>query len=291
MPHRLSRQTVLLVVQLLAFWHVWAWHVARITDKSDEPWGIVALATVVLFLWSKKPETPVADSRLLLPTLFTLLYVVTFPFLPPLLRAAIAVTAIGCALSSFRLGISFHLGICGLLLLSLPVVPSLQFYLGYPLRVLTGAFTAPLLQLTGFPVVREGTCLNWSGELIWIDAPCSGVRMLWAGLYLAFTLACFYELSARGTFFTVIVALLSIVFGNVLRSAALFYVEAGVITCPSWTHPAVGVITFAFTAAIIMLCVQPFRRKESHTVIASEAVGCSASAQSPTSEIASLRSQ
>jgi exosortase/archaeosortase family protein len=243
------------------------------------------LTTILLFLWSKKTETSAADSRLLLPTLFTLLYVATFPFLPPLLRAAIAVTAIGCALSSFRLGVPFHLGICGLLLLSLPVVSSLQFYLGYPLRVLTGALTAPLLQLTGFPVVREGTCLNWSGELVWIDAPCSGVRMLWAGLYLAFTLACFYELNARRTFFTVTVALLSIVFGNVLRSAALFYVEAGVITCPSWTHPAIGIITFAFTAAFIVLCVQQFRRKELQTVIASGAK------QSLTSEIASLRSQ
>lgn len=285
MPHRLSSPTVLVVVQRLAFWHVGVWYVARITDRSDEPWGVVALATVILFVWGKKQWTtePVREVQhdtpqqveassphdLLLPTLFTLLYVVTFPFLPPLLRAAVAVTAVGCSLSSFRLGVPFHRGIGGLLLLSLPVVSSLQFYLGYPLRVPTGAFTAPLLQLTGFPVVREGTCLNWSGELIGIDAPCSGVRMLGAGLYLAFTLACSYELSARRTCFTIVIALLSILFGNVLRSAALFYVEAGVITGPSWTHPAVGVITFAFTAAIIVLGVQPFRRKSCVSVTSS----------------------
>lgn len=126
-----------------------------------------------------------APPQLLWPTLLILLYAATYAFLPPLLRALIAVTAIGCTLCSLRFGKSFDAGAFGLLYLSLPLIPSLQFYGGYPLRVLVACAAAPILRLGGFAVMRDGTCLNWSGQLIWIDAPCSGIRMLWVGLYLA----------------------------------------------------------------------------------------------------------
>ncbi|WP_034923523.1 archaeosortase/exosortase family protein, partial [Candidatus Accumulibacter vicinus] len=61
---------------------------------------------------------------------------------------------------------------------------SLQFYGGYPLRVLAGSLAVALLQLNGLAVERAGAVLLWDGRQIAIDAPCSGLRMLWAGAYL-----------------------------------------------------------------------------------------------------------
>src|SRR5262249_56884850 len=116
-----------------------------------------------------------------------------FHFLAPLPRAAIAATAIAATVSSMRFGRRLHLGVWGLLLLALPVVASLQFYLGFPMRAVVAKLAAPMLQINGFAVVAEGASLNWNGDPILIDAPCSGVKMLWTGFYLTCALASYYN--------------------------------------------------------------------------------------------------
>lgn len=251
----------LLIFQFLAFWPVWKWYILRLIDSPQELFGLIALGTAGGFIWWSKTDLRSAKSHLVLPAVFVLLYAVTYPFLPSLVRAAIAFVAIGCTLSSYRWGISFHSGICGLLLLSLPVIPSLQFYLGYPLRVLTGILAVPFLQLGGFTVVREGTSLNWDGQLILIDAPCSGVRMLWSTLYLTFTLTCFYGFNTGKTCLAVLLSFLGIIAGNALRSAALFYPEAHILALPSWAHEGIGMIVFFFTAIFIVGGIQWIRKK------------------------------
>jgi hypothetical protein len=94
-------------------------------------------------------------------------------------------TALTFTLSVWCFGKTFYVGLWSLLLLSLPSVASLEFFLGYPLRVLVGEATAFLLQMQGLDVWREGVCLHFGEKLIWIDAPCSGIKMLWFGLFLA----------------------------------------------------------------------------------------------------------
>ncbi len=106
--------------------------------RPNSAFGLIALGTAGGFILWRRPDLSSAKSHLILSAIFVLLYSVTYSFLPSLVKAAIALVAIGCALSSYRWGIPFHPGICGLLLLPLPVIPSLQFYLGYPLRVSTG---------------------------------------------------------------------------------------------------------------------------------------------------------
>ncbi|MGI8656995.1 MAG: archaeosortase/exosortase family protein [Pyrinomonadaceae bacterium] len=260
------RRTVALIValQLCAFWPVWCWYAARVTDSMDETWSLLALATAVFLLWRGRPQLTdkAAPPQLLWPTLLILLYAATYAFLPPLLRALIAVTAIGCTLCSLRFGKSFHAGAFGLLYLSLPLIPSLQFYGGYPLRVLVACAAAPILRLGGFAVMREGTCLNWNGQLIWIDAPCSGIRMLWVGLYLACTLACVYELRFGETLRVLFISFLAIICGNIFRSVALFYVEGGIVNVPPWTHDFAGVVAFAIVAAGIVASVWRVRKRE-----------------------------
>jgi exosortase/archaeosortase family protein len=246
-------------VQLVAFWPVWRWYVVRVGESADERWGLLALATALFFVFRQKISSQTIERSLTVPSLAVLLYVATYAVFPPLARAGLAFTAIGVTLSLIRFGKSFHPGVLGLLWLSLPLVPSLQFYLGHPLRVIVATLTAPILRLGGFAVVHEGTCLNWNGQLIWIDAPCSGVRMLWAGLYLVLALVCIYELRFLKTLLCLTVAIFVIIAGNVFRAVALFYFESGVFPMPTWAHEYTGLVAFALVATCTVAVVHFIR--------------------------------
>ena len=258
----LKRPALLAAAQLLAFWPVWRWYTLRLGTAGDEKWGLLALFAAAL-MWLPSGawagDSPAAARSLWPSVLLTLLYAASYAWLPPIFRAALAVTAAGSTLSFCR-GRSLQPGVAGLLLLALPVIPSLQFVLGYPLRVAVGCLAAPLLNLSGFAVVREGAGLNWGGELIAIDAPCSGVRMLWAALFLTFALADLYRLGWVRTGLASMLALVAVLLGNTLRAAALFYLEAGVIKLPAWSHEGTGVIVFLATALGIVPGIRHIRR-------------------------------
>ena len=98
----------------------------------------------------------------------------------------------------------------------------------------------------------EGTCLNWAGQLIWIDAPCSGIKMLWVGMFLTFLLLCIYELPIWKSALLVLLAFTVIIGANVFRAVALFYLETGVLQMPSWGHEYAGVIAFVLESAGIV---------------------------------------
>ncbi len=247
-----------LLLQAVAFWPVWRWYAARVTDSSDDAWGWVAIIAAAAMIASRRQEQQsITDSAptLLLPAALTLCYAVTFPFITPLPRALLAMTAIGATLSIYCFRSKFQLSFCGLLLLSLPVMASLQFYLGYPLRTAVTAISATLLQLVGLAVIREGTGLNWNGQLISVDAPCSGVKMLWTGMFLTFALACWFRLDTKRTIAMVALSFITILLGNTMRAMALFYPEAGIIKLPDDysgpAHSAIGVMIFLLTAIAI----------------------------------------
>ena len=86
---RLKNPFVLLLLQAIAFWPVWRWYAARITDSSDDAWGWIALATAGLMLARFKNEWYEHQAKLWLPALLTLGYAFSFPFVTPLLRALI----------------------------------------------------------------------------------------------------------------------------------------------------------------------------------------------------------
>ncbi|MDX2043811.1 MAG: archaeosortase/exosortase family protein [Acidobacteriota bacterium] len=251
-----------LLLQAAAFWPVWRWYATRVSDSSDDAWGWVALLTAAILLVrfraasNQKTSTP----NLLLPALLTLAYAASFPFVSPLPRALLAMTAIGATLSVYCFRSKFQLSFCGLLLLSLPLMASLQFYLGYPLRSAVATMAAPVLQLGGLAVIPEGACLNWSGRLISVDAPCSGVKMLWTGMFLCFTLACWFRLNWQRTIVAATLSFAAIVLGNTFRAVALFYLEAGIFQLPEHfsepAHSAVGVMMFLLTAVAIAWLAQ-----------------------------------
>ncbi len=196
------------------------------------------------------------NSSFILPALLLFLYAVTYPFSPPLLRAVFAVMALSATVSSLLLGVRCHLALTGLLLLSLPVVSSLQFYLGYPLRVLCGWLALPLLNLAGFDVTLEGTSLRCSDLLVSIDAPCSGIRMLWAGLFLTLALAYLYRLKARAVVTAFGISLFLLVMVNSLRTAMLFLFEVHHLQQFDWLHDCTGLSLFAFMGVVMILVIR-----------------------------------
>ena len=257
----MKRLLLVLGLQVIAFWDVWRWYVSRAVYSWDQPWGVLALIAAIVFLIASRKPWPQNGRSLLLPTLLVIFYAATyFPF-GPLARATVAFTALAVTTSSLRFGKSFHPGLFGLFYLSLPTLPTLQFFGGYPLRVVVAELTAPILRLSGFAVVSEGTCLNWAGKLISIDAPCSGIKMLWVGLFLTFVVLCLYELPLRKTLLLLPLVGVVIMAANVFRAVALFYLEAGVLSMPSWGHEYAGVIAFVLEAAGIIAIVLRLRRR------------------------------
>ena len=257
----MKRILLILGLQLIAFWEVWRWYVTRAAYSWEQPWGLLALFAALVFLLVSRKPLPREEPSLLIPALLVVVYIATYSVFPPLARATLAFTVLGVTASSLRFGRSFHPGLFGLLYLSLPALPTLQFFGGYPLRVVIAEVTAPILRIGGFAVVPEGTCLNWAGQLIWIDAPCSGIKMLWVGMFLTFVLLCVYELPVLKSALMVLLTFVVVIAANVFRAVALFYLEAGVLNMPSWGHEYAGVIAFVLEAAGIVSILFMLQRR------------------------------
>lgn len=246
---------IVIAASLLALWPVFFWYTLRMADGSDDNFGLLAMVTALGVVYTHRANYRPQSLSMVPLTLLMLAYLVSIFILPPILRAVLAMTLAGFILSQVFLGRDLNLGLWGLLMLSLPVMASVQFYLGYPLRWVVGEIAEGLLQLNGLAVTHSGTQLNWPGGSVLIDAPCSGVKMLWFGFYLCFTLACLYRLSCRQLAGLVIVSLVVIVCINALRASALFYIESGLITMPDWAHDGVGIVMYLIGAISIVFCV------------------------------------
>jgi len=257
----LSRPFALLAVQAAAFWPVWRWFAHRHRDARDDPaqWLLALGAVVVVVLLRGRRRNDVDDRALAVPAALTLLYALSRPFAPDLARGAIAMAALTATVSPLWLGPTFHPGLFGLSVLSLRVVPTLQFFLGYPLRVLAARCAVPLLGLTGMAARREGTVLVADGRAFVVDAPCSGIQMLWTGLFLTFALACLHGLRGRATAAALLLAVPALLVGNVTRTVLLCRFEA---EPASLLHGAVGGLAYVIVAALLALATRWLARKQ-----------------------------
>jgi exosortase/archaeosortase family protein len=254
----MKRSVFIILILLIVTTPVWIWYVRRMSDGSDEPWGVLALVTFVAFVaWeSRKKTVPTNKPNLTFPTLVLFLYAVSYPFIMPICRGILAMTVLALIVSRLYFNRTCHMGLLGLAVLSLPLIASLQFYLGYPMRVLVGNLAVAMLRMTGYAVVREGVGLLFRNHTVMIDAPCSGVKMLWVGAYLISVLACVWDIGVVKTFIGGMTGVVVIIIGNALRAASLFYTEVGLIDLPGWGHNAVGMIVFAITAMVVAVVMQ-----------------------------------
>lgn len=249
--NRLPRIPLLASATLLAAWPLLPWYAARLFSADGETWSLLALLAALYFLRHGVPaqRPPLA----LRPAALGLLcYAISMLLAPPLISALFALLTLALVLVADRPLAQVPAAAWGLLLLALPVVASLQFYLGYPLRVVVGEIAALLLNQGGLSVVREGVSLNWDGTLIAIDAPCSGIKMLWTGSTLALVLAGLQQLNWLRTAQLMALTLGLVIFGNALRVTSLFYIEAGLLDLPPWAHEAVGLSSFTLIGLAIL---------------------------------------
>jgi len=249
------------LIQMLVFWPVWQWYLAKLGDPAEDAAVLVALGTAGVFLLWKKSAQKHPQIPLRVPIILLLFYTVTFHLFSPLLRAMIAIITLSYTLNSWRFGDRFQPWLYGLLLLSLPVLSPMQFYLSYPLRIIVGRLATLFLQLFGFQVVFEGIAFNWGGEHIWLDELCSGIRKLWAGLYFTFALVAFYDLKTKKTVAVTGFAVLAFIMANVLRTTFLFYVKADLFAVPWWLHKSGGVLMFLLAAIATVCFVQGMKKR------------------------------
>jgi exosortase/archaeosortase family protein len=142
-------------------------------------------------------------------------------------------------------------------------LPSLQFTLGYPMRVICAEFTVALLQAQGLAVTGQGTFLVWRDETIQFDAPCSGVNMLWAGLLLTLMGCVLFRFGPIKVMVAVALSVALAIVGNVLRASSLFYIESGFVSAaPSWWHDGIGIAAFTLSAAITLCLLARLRGRE-----------------------------
>jgi len=244
----LQTRAFIALALLAAGWPVLNWFALRLNDGSDEPWGLAALAAAALFAPWRSWREPLPARRLVWLCALLAFYSVAFPWMPPLVRALLLVTALGITAADR----GFPAAWWGLLVLSLPVVATLQFYLGYPLRLLTTRLCVPLIALGGHTAHAAGTTLHWAGERVVIDAPCSGIRMLWTGLFFAACLACWHRLDARRTLALMRLAGIVLFLANVVRATLLFFIETGLWSVPSGSHEGAGLLCFCLATGVLL---------------------------------------
>lgn len=241
-----------IVFQIMSFWPVWRWYGSRVTDGSDEPWGVFALIVAFSIAGLRGRWSTPSSRSILLSTMVVAIYAVSYAFLPFLGRGVLFVLAAALIFSPALYQRPLQLGMAGLLILSLPLIASLQFYGGFPLRFLTAYLSSQIIGLFGYDVEAHGTMLYWFGEIIAVDAPCAGIKMLWSGLLLNFGLASWFNLGFADTWIATSFTMMSVFIGNLLRASALFFIESGILESPAWAHQVVGVIAFMVVSLIVL---------------------------------------
>lgn len=267
-----KRKTIKIAAVLLvamSFWPVWIWFVERFNDKSDEPLGLLALLTFVAiyFLRSREQQQPTVSvpaassvdsgTSIKLATAILVLYILAHSHLPALIKAALAVTCLVLVLKASIGRGKLFAGDWFLIYLSLPLVASFNFYAGYPLRFLSAQISTIVLKVAGMPVSQEGTLLSFNGSLVQIDAPCSGIKMMWLALYLMALFLSYFKVRTSRSIILMATAVLAAVLTNTLRVIVLFLVEMRVVNIPpgndDLVHQAIGLATFSLLALAIGL--------------------------------------
>ncbi len=224
-----------------ALWPTWWWMGQRMVDGSDDPLGVLALAALAALLWQHRRHLRAAPSLGLQAAALAgaVLTTALHGQLPDLLLALIGLLSMTAGLLAFLPARIAQAPVWGLGVLSLPLLASLQFYAGFPLRVVTAELSRWLLAVA-HTVERSGSSLLVDGQLIIVDAPCSGVQMAWLGYFTACAVALATQRSNRAFLMRLPVVSVLVLLGNVLRNTILVAAQAAGNHLPGWAHEAVG---------------------------------------------------
>lgn len=243
---------VWLALLAAALWPSWLWMGRRLLDRSDDPLGLLALAALGVLVGQQRHQLRVAPRLgwFALALGGALLASAVHGLLPGLLVALLAVLTLAAGLAAFLPATVALAPVIGLSVLALPLLASLQFYAGFPLRIVTAEASGWLLRLS-HEVQRSGASLLVDGQLIIVDAPCSGVQMAWLGYFTACVSALYLGRSSR-SFLTRLPAVGALVLaGNIARNTALVAAQASGWPLPGWAHEAVGLALLAAVCGAI----------------------------------------
>jgi len=248
-----------LTLHALALWPHGVYIAQRALDGSDDPLGIVALLAAAALLASQRVRLR------LLPRLGWLVVAVGLALAangawwfgaPALAGALLAALSLGCALLAWWPRERAKAPLIGLVVLALPWLATLQFYLGWPLRVLTAQLSAWILQGLGLAAQRSGASMIVAGRLVLVDAPCSGVQMAWFAYFTACVCAAATGLADRAFVRRLPLVGLIVLAGNVVRNSVLVALEARPSAlAPAW-HEAIGLAVLALLCAAVWLLMR-----------------------------------
>ena len=241
-----------LLMVVTSLWPVWRWSAARLSDGSDDPLGIIALAALLVSVWRERRHLDAMLRPSWLGVGLCLAALAAIGAMPALLRAVIAVIAVLAVLMALRAPQQPILAWAGLGILSLPLISSLQFFIGYPLRVITAEVSAYILRTGGLEVIRDGSALLVNGQLVMVDAPCSGIQMGWVAYFTACITASWLRLPDRRFLRRMAGVGLIVLAGNVVRNTLLVIKESGVLQLPAWTHDAIGLFVFSGVCMLVL---------------------------------------
>jgi exosortase/archaeosortase family protein len=250
-------------LQTAALWPHGLWMARRVQDGSDDPLGLAAFAVLAMVLWRIAHRLRIAPRTgwLAGAALLTGAANVALFGLPPLLCALLAALALCAGLMAWLPAASARAPLAGLLVLALPLISSLQYYGGYPLRVLTAQLSAWGLQLVGIASERAGASMTVRGQLVIVDAPCSGVQMVWMAYFCACAFAALGSLR-DGAFLKRLPFIGAFVLiGNVLRNTVLVALESRPQGLDAEIHQAIGLVSLAAVCAAVIVLMNGGRRE------------------------------
>lgn len=248
----LSRIIAVNTLLLAALWPAWDWWFSRGSGTLHTT--LICLIALACVAARERPRLP----SLWLPALLMVFFAGSCLLkLPKLVSALFAVAAVAAMLSSTFLGRAISLPFAGLLWLSMPMSSSLDFFLGFPMRLLSG-YVAELL-LTPWNVQLIGTALVLGDRAVAVDAPCSGVQMLWHAMFFVCVIGSLLNLRVRQFLLLCAGGTLAVVLSNGVRAAILFFTESHLVRAPVWTHDAAGILSFIFAMGLLYLITEKMR--------------------------------
>ena len=251
-----------LALHALALWPHGAYLVQRAVDGSDDPLGLLALAAVaVLVVWHRHSLRLTPRLGWLAASMGVALAAngAWWAGVPALLASLLAALSLVCALLAWWPAAQPRAPLAGLVVLALPWIASLQFYLGFPLRVITAQLSAWGLQLAGYDAARSGASMVVNGHLVIVDAPCSGVQMAWLAYFSACGAAAVLGVADRVFVRRAAWVGAIVLAGNVLRNSVLVALESRPGGLGAAWHEAIGLVALGTVCVAVLALVQ---RKE-----------------------------
>lgn len=248
-----------LLAQAAALWPHWHWAWARLNDGSDDPLGLVAALTWLVIAWRMGPHlrTVPQPGWLVQAVAATVAATACTALAPPLVGALLAAAAMAALLQAWLPPGTPALPLLGLAVLAMPVMSSLQFYAGYPLRVVTAELSAWALQALGHAAARSGASLVVDGRLVLVDAPCSGVQMAWLAYYTACVMAWRAGHRDVPSLRRLPLVGMLVLAGNAARNTVLVSLATRELPVAPWLHEAVGLMALAAVCLGVAAVMRP----------------------------------